>query len=319
MIQFLVKRLIGLVFVVICVTFITFIMGYFAPGDPIRNLLGSHYTLQNYLRLKHYYGLDKPFLQQYLSYLYNLLHGNLGLSIIQEGRPVWDMLRTGVPVSTELALWALVIQVVVGVPLGILSALKANSWIDTTIMGIMLIFYAIPPFVLAVFVQVIVVLIDQHTGINWPVSNWGTPWQYTPSDIQLKLLPILVFAALGMAYIARLARTSMLEVLQQDYVRTARAKGMPERVVIYRHAFRNALIPLLTILGLSIGLLVTGAFFIETIFNVPGIAQATITAVDTRDYPVIQGTTVLLAVAVVIGNLLSDLFYTMADPRIRLE
>src|SRR5579875_671971 len=319
MVQFLVKRLIGLVFVVICVTFITFIMGYFAPGDPIRTLLGQHYTLQAYLQLKHAYGLDLPWYQQYLNYLNGLLHGNLGLSIVQQNRSVWDMLKSGVPVSTELALWALVIQVIVGIPLGILAALKANTWIDTAIMGIMLVFYAIPPFVLAVFAQVIVVLIDQHTGINWPVSNWGNPWQYTPSDIQLKLLPILVFAALGMACIARLARTSMLEVLQQDYVRTARAKGMPERVVIYRHGFRNALIPLLTILGLSIGLLVTGAFFIETIFNVPGIAQATITAVDTRDYPVIQGTTVLLAVAVVIGNLLSDLFYTMADPRIRLE
>lgn len=319
MIQFLVKRLIGLIFVVLCVTFITFIMGYFAPGDPIRQLLGSHYTLQNYLRLKAYYGLNLPWYQQYLNYLNGLLHGNLGLSIIQEGRPVWSMLSNGVPVSVELASWALVLQIAIGIPLGILSALKANSWVDTTIMGAMLVFYAIPPFVLAVFVQVIVVVIDQHSGINWPVSNWGTPWQYTPSDIQLKLLPILVFAALGMAYIARLARTSMLEVLNQDYVRTARAKGMSERVVIYRHAFRNALIPLLTILGLSIGLLVTGAFFIETIFNVPGIGQATITAVDTRDYPVIQGTTVLLAIAVVIGNLLSDLFYTLADPRIKIE
>ena len=319
MTQFLIKRLIGLIFVILCVTFITFIMGYFAPGDPIRTLLGQHYTLKTYLALKHAYGLDLPWYQQYLNYLNGLLHGSLGLSIVQQNRPVWDMLSSGVPVSTELALWALAIQIVVGVPLGILSALKANSWLDTTIMGTMLVFYAIPPFVLAVFVQVIVVVIDQHTGINWPVSNWGTPWQYTPADIQLKLLPILVFAALGMAYIARLARTSMLEVLNQDYVRTARAKGMSERVVIYRHAFRNALIPLLTILGLSIGLLVTGAFFIETIFNVPGIGQATITAVETRDYPVVQGTTILLAVAVVLGNLLSDLFYTVADPRIKIE
>lgn len=319
MAQFLVKRLIGLVFVVLCVTFITFIMGYWSPIDPIRLLLGQHYTPQQYVSLRHQYGLDLPWYRQYLDYLGGLLHGNLGLSIVHQNRPVWDILKTGVPVSAELGLWALAIQIVVGVPLGILSALKANSWLDTTIMGAMLIFYAIPPFVLAVFVQVIVVAIDQHSGISWPVTNWGNPWQYTPADIQLKLLPILVFAALGMAYIARLARTSMLEVLNQDYVRTARAKGMSERVVIYRHAFRNALIPLLTILGLSIGLLVTGAFFIEYIFNIPGIANVTITSVESGDYPVIQGTTILLAVAVVLGNLLSDLFYTFADPRIKAE
>jgi ABC-type dipeptide/oligopeptide/nickel transport system permease component len=318
MLQFLVKRLIGLVFVILCVTFITFIMGYLAPGDPIRNLLGQHFTLKQYLQLKHAYGLDLPWYQQYLNYLNNLLHGNLGLSIIQANRPVWDMLRDGVPVSAELAFCALVIQIVVGVPLGILAALKANTWIDTVVMGVMLVFYAIPPFVLAVFFQVFVVWVDQHTGLNWPVSNWGNLWPQNWSDIQLKLGPILVFAALGMAYIARLARTSMLEVLRQDYVRTARAKGMSERVVIYRHAFRNAMIPLLTIIGLSIGLLVTGAFFIETIFNIPGIGQAAINSVSTRDYPVIQGTTVLLAIAVVIGNLLSDIFYTLADPRIKV-
>jgi ABC-type dipeptide/oligopeptide/nickel transport system permease component len=319
MIQFLVKRLIGLVFVVLCVTFITFIMGYLAPGDPIRGLLGQHFVLSTYLNLRHIYGLDLPWYEQYFRYVNNLLHGNLGLSITQENYPVWDILKSGVPVSTELALWALALQLVIGIPLGIISALKAGSWIDTTFMGSMLVFYAIPQFVLAVFVQVIVVAIDQHTGLNWPVSNWGNAWQYSWTDIQFKLLPILVFAATGTAYIARLARTSMLEVLRQDYVRTARAKGMSERIVIYRHAFRNAMIPLLTVLGISIGLLVTGAFFIETIFNVPGIGLATIVSVESRDYPVIQATTVLLAIAVVFGNLLSDIFYTLADPRIKAE
>src|SRR5205823_12426129 len=125
------------------------------------------------------------------------------------------------------------------------------------------------------------------TGAGWPVSGWGNPWQYTWSDIQYKIVPILVYAAVGLAYFARLARTSMLEVLRQDYVRTARAKGMRERSVVYRHAFRNAMIPLVTVFGLSIGLLVTGAFFIEQIFNIPGIGQQTITSINNRDYPVI--------------------------------
>src|SRR5436309_1354588 len=212
MVQFLVKRFIGLIFVIIGVTFITFILGYFAPGDPIRELLGNHVTPQVYNNLKEAYGLNLPWYQQY-----------------------------------------------------------------------------------------------------WNVGQYG--W----NEIQIKLAPILVFAAVGTALFARLARTSMLEVLRQDYVRTARAKGMRERSVVYRHAFRNAMIPLVTVFGLSIGLLVTGAFFIEQIFNIPGIGQQTITSINNRDYPVIQATTVLLAVAVVVGNLISDVLYSIVDPRIEAE
>ncbi len=319
MVQFLVKRLIGLVFVLICVTFITFIMGYFAPGDPIHTLLGQHFTTRTYLALKHAYGLDLPWYQQYFNFITRLLRGDFGLSIIQQNRSVWDILATGVPVSTELAFWALTLNIVIGIPLGIISALKANTWIDTLTMGVMLFLYAAPAFVLAVLFQVAIVWLDQNTGLGWPVANWGNPWQYTWSDLQFKIGPILVYAALGMAYMARLARTTMLEVLRQDYVRTARAKGLREHIVIYRHALRNAMIPLVTVLGLSIGLLVTGAFFIEQIFNIPGIALTTLTSITTRDYPVIQATGILLAVAVVVGNLLSDILYTVVDPRIKVQ
>lgn len=318
MVQFLIKRFIGLLFVIIGVTFITFILGYFAPGDPIRNLLGQHFSLQLYLQLKHDYGLDLPWYQQYYNYLVNLLHFNFGYSYKQQDQTVWSILVSGVPISVELGFWALVLQIVLGVPLGILSALKANTWIDTTNMGIMLVLFAVPVFVVSVFCQVAIVWLDQHTGGSWPVSGWGNPWQYTWGDLQFKIVPILVYAFTGTAYIARLARTSMLEVLRQDYVRTARAKGLSERIVIYRHALRNALIPLVTVLGFSIGLLVTGAFFIEQIFNIPGIAQITITSINSRDYPVIQATTVMLAIAVVIGNLISDILYTVVDPRIKV-
>ena len=319
MVQFLIKRFIGLIFVIIGVTFITFIMGYFAPGDPIRGLLGNHYTKALYISLRHSYGLDVPWYQQYWNFLVNLAHFNFGYSFKQQGQPVWDILKEGVPVSAELGFWALTIQVVVGVPLGIYSALKANTWIDTTNMGIMLILFSIPSFVLAVFFQVFIVWLDQNTGLGWPVSNWGNNWQYTWSDVQFKLGPILVLSAIGLASFARLARTSMLEVLHQDYVRTARAKGMREQVVVFRHALRNALIPLVTVIGLSFGLIITGAFFIENIFNIPGIAQISISSITDRDYPVIEATTVLLAVAVVLGNLISDILYTVVDPRIKIQ
>ncbi len=318
MVQFLVKRFIGLIFVVIGVTFITFILGYFAPGDPIREMLGNHFIPSVYISLKHSYGLDLPWYQQYWHFLTDLARFNFGLSFVTQNRPVWDILKDGVPISTELAFWALIIAILVGVPIGIISALKANTWIDTVNIGVMLVLYALPAFVLAVFAQLIIVWFDTHTGNTWPVSGWGNPWQYTLSDLQIKIVPILVFAATEAALFARLARNSMLEVLRQDYVRTARAKGMRERTVIYRHAFRNALIPLITIFGLSIGLLVTGAFFIETIFNIPGIAQVSISSISARDYPVMQATVILLAVAVVIGNLISDILYSVVDPRIKV-
>ena len=319
MIQFLVKRFIGLLFVVIAVTFITFILGYFAPGDPIRDLLGNHYTPALYASLKHSYGLDLPWYQQYFNFIAGLFRFDFGTSLHIEGRSVASILAQGVPVSAELAFWALLVQLAIGIPLGIVSALRANTWIDTVNMGAMLTIYALPPFVAAVFFQVIVVWIDQHTGATWPVSNWGTPWQYSLSDISYKIGPIVVFALGGTAFFARLSRTSMLEVLRQDYVRTARAKGLIEHMVIRRHALRNAMIPLLTVVGLALGTLITGAFFIENIFNIPGIGYETVQSINDRDYPVIQATVVLLAVGVVIGNLLADIFYTVADPRIKIE
>ncbi len=207
----------------------------------------------------------------------------------------------------------------IGVPLGVWSALKSNTWVDTANMAIVLTIYAVPVFVLAVLFQVFIVWLDKQTGGGWPVSQWGTPWHYTWTDIQYKIAPILVYTSAGLAYLARLARTSMLEVLRQDYVRTARAKGMRENIVIYRHALRNAMIPLVTVIGLSIGLLVTGAFFIEQIFQIPGIAGITLSSINDRDYPVIQATVILLATAVVLGNLISDLLYTVVDPRIKAE
>ncbi|GHO85167.1 ABC transporter permease [Dictyobacter formicarum] len=320
MIQFLLKRLIGLIFVVIGVTFITFTMGYFAPDDPIKQLLGQHYTQEAYLQLKHAYHLDLPFFQQYYNFLIGLFHLDFGYSFQSKGRPVWDILKDGVPVSIELGIWAMVVQLALGIPLGIYSAIKARTWVDTTNMVVMLIIYALPAFVLATFAQVVLVYLDiSIPGLNWPVSNWGTPWQYTWSDIQYKLVPILIYGAAGFAYYARLARTSMLEVLSQDYIRTARAKGLLEHAITFRHAFRNALIPLVTVVSVSLGFLVSGAFFIEHVFNIPGIAETTLSSVGASDYPVIQATTVVLAVTVVLGNLVSDILYTVVDPRIKSE
>ena len=318
MIQFLIKRFIGLFFVILGVTFITFIIGYYAPGDPIRDMLGPHFNAATYASLKHAYGLDLPWYQQYYNFISRLVRGDLGYSFQTQYRPVWDILKDGVPTSLELGFWGLLVQILVGVPLGILSALKSGTWVDTTSMAAAIFLYAVPSFILAALFQVAIVYLHKSFGLEWPISGWGNTWQYTPADIQYKIGPILVYGAIGLAYFARLTRTSTLEVLRQDYIRTARAKGLLERAVVYRHALRNSLIPIITVLGVSLGFLVTGAFFTETIFNINGIGYTTIQSIYTRDYPVIQATTVLLAVAVVLGNLVSDLLYTAVDPRIKI-
>ena len=319
MLQFLVKRLIGLIFVLLGITFITFILGYFAPTDPIRTLMGDHFDLQTWLHLRHAYGLDLPWYQQYYNFLVHLVKLDFGTSFFYENRPVWDILQNGVPITVELASWGLVVTLLLGIPVGIYSALKANTWIDTTNMTVALVLYALPPFVIAALAQVLIVSLDQATGASWPSSQWGNPWQYTWTDLQYKLVPIIVYGAAGFAYFARLARTTMLEVLRQDYVRTARAKGMTEWVVINRHALRNAMIPLVTVFGLAIGFLVAGSFFIEAVFNIQGIGRITIQAISNQDYPIIQATVVLLAVSVVIGNLISDILYSVVDPRIKIQ
>ncbi len=319
MVGFFIKRFIGLIFVLIGVTFITFILGYFAPGDPIKTLLGPHYSYGEWIRLRHVYGLDLPWYQQYFNYVVQLLKFNFGDSYYFQETPVIDILKPGLPVSAELGLWGLILTFLVGVPVGIIAALRANSWIDTGSMSLSLILFSLPSFILAVFIQVAIVQLDHVTNTHWPVSGWGNAWQYTPTDLAYKLAPILVYAAGGFAFIARLTRTTMLEVLRQDYVRTARAKGLKEHTVNYRHAFRNALIPLATVFGTSLATLVGGVFFIEYIFNIPGVGQITINAITDRDYTLIQATGVIFAIVVVLGNLIADLLYTVVDPRIKVE
>ena len=319
MVGFFIKRFIGLIFVLLGVTFITFILGYFAPGDPIRNLLGSHFDYPTYIRLRHIYGLDLPWYQQYFNYVVQLLRFNFGDSYYFQETSVSSIIAPGLPVSAELGLWGLVLTFVIGIPIGILAALKANSWVDTSSMSASLILYSLPSFILAIFFQVAIVWLDKLTQSHWPVAGWGNPWQYAPSDIAYKIGPIFVFAAVGFAFIARLTRTTMLEVLRQDYVRTARAKGLKEQVVNYRHAFRNALIPLVTVFGTSLATLVGGVFFIEYIFNIPGIGSIALNAISDRDYTVIQATGVIFAIAVVLGNLIADLLYSVVDPRIKVE
>jgi ABC-type dipeptide/oligopeptide/nickel transport system permease component len=305
------RRLLSLVFVLFSVTFLTFIVSYFAPGDPVLNMMGGRHDPVRYIFLKHLYGLDLPWYQQYFNYVSHLLQGNLGYSFKYPERPVWDLIANGVPVSIELGLLALTLSIIIGVPAGVLSALWQNTWRDTSIMTMMLALYSVPSFVIIPVLWVIDLAFYKAGLPSLPVAGWGTPQQV--------ILPVLVLAAANVGFIARLMRNSMLEVMRQDFVRAAHARGLPARLVIGRHVLRNALLPLLTVFGPAAAFLVTGAFVVENLFAIPGIGYLSVQSIGQRDYPVIQATTILLALAVVIMNLITDITYTIADPRVRTE
>ncbi len=314
MIQFIIKRVLGLIFVLFGVTFLTFIMGYFAPGDPITALLGQHNTAALHARLAHTYGLDLPWYQQYWNYITKAMRGDFGLSFVNTGQSVTAIIGPSLLVSVELGLMAFVLQLLVGIPIGILAALRRNTWIDTTSMGTMLFLYALPTFVIIPLYQLLMIFFVQKFNLDsppLPTSGWEGGPEY-------KLMPVLILAAGGVGYYARLTRTVMLEVLSQDYVRTARSKGLRERVVVYVHALRNAMLPLLTVIGPSLAFIVNGAFVVETLMVVPGIGFISVNSVGTRDWPVVQATVMLLALAVVVMNFLTDIAYSVVDPRIRL-
>ncbi|HET8909559.1 MAG TPA: ABC transporter permease [Ktedonobacterales bacterium] len=309
--RFLVRRLVGLVFVVLGVTFITFIMGYFAPGNAAYTQLGQHYTKEAYAQLTRFYGLDLPWYQQYGNFLGRLLHFDLGYSYINDADTVWTILQRYVPASAQLGVGGVVLAVLVGVPTGVIAAVRARTRVDSTLQGIALVLYALPSFVIIPIYDLAMVWLHTQGLPSLAVSGWGTP--------DTMIAPIVIFGASIFAYYVRLTRSSMLEVLRQDYVRTARAKGLDERYVIWRHAFRNALIPLLTAIGPALAFAVVGVFVVEVLFNIPGIGTETVSAITQRDFPVVQGTVILLAVAIVLMNLLTDVAYGFADPRIKAE
>ena len=311
--RFLIRRLAGLVFVLFGVTFITFILGYISPGTPVELLCQPKCTAAGIAQLKHLYHLDLPWYEQYGNFLNNLLHFDLGLSFTQRGRKVLAILGSGVPISAQLGLTSLLFQVLIGVPVGIIAAVRAGSKLDTTSMTAALALFAIPTFISIPIFQLVMVYLSLHNLPFLPVSGWNGLF-----DIHA-VGPILLLTLLGLGFYARLTRTTMLEVLGQDYVRTARAKGVRERVVVVRHAFRNALVPLVTALGPAVAFVVGGAFFTEFLFQIPGIGFLAVSSISNKDMPTVQGTVLIVAIAVAFMNLVVDLVYGILDPRIKVS
>ena len=310
---FVVRRVAGLVFVLFGASFVTFVLGYFAPTSAVDAQLGEKWTPEKAARLYHHYGLDLPPWQQYGNFLNRLLHFDLGESYLQPGRAVWDIIRQQLPASILLGLSAVILAVVVGVSAGLIAALRSNTRYDTTIQGASLFFYALPTFVLVPFYRVFMLFLYNNDLPHLPLSSTDFGFSHPEQMIA----PILIFSAVQIAFWIRITRTSMLEVQRQDYVRTAKAKGLSGRSVVWRHSFRNAMIPLITAIGPAIALIVNGAFITEALFNIQGIGFTTLQSIGQNNFPVLEGTVMLLAVSVAVMNLVTDVAYGVADPRIK--
>lgn len=301
MFGYILKRLFLTIITILLIITITFFIMHAIPGGPFLSEKAVNEEVLAALNEK--YGLDKPLIEQYFRYLNGVLHLDFGPSLKSRGRDVIDIILDGFAVSGKIGLIAAGIAIVIGVTLGCAAAINRNKVIDNVIMVGTTAFVATPSFVIGAFLLLLFCVF----------------WQILPANGGLPgglILPIVALALYPMSYITRLTRSSMLDVLQQDYIRTARAKGVSKTLIIFKHALKNALIPIITYVGPMIAYILTGSFVIEKIFSVPGIGREFVTCITNRDYPAIMGTTIFLASLVVIMNLVSDLLYKIVDPRI---
>lgn len=333
MLRFIFSKLIYLIPTFIGVTIVAFGFVRILPGDPVLLMAGERgISPERHAQLLANLGFDRPIWQQYLDYVWNVLHGDLGLSLVTK-KPVITEFMSLFPATAELALCAIILAVLIGVPAGVFAAVKRGSWFDQASMGAALVGYSMP-----IFWWALLLIVLFSTTLHWtPVSGRISLLYYFPSVTGFMLidsllsgekgafasavwhliLPTIVLATIPMAVIARQTRSAMIEVLGEDYVRTARAKGLPSQRVVGVHALRNALIPVVTTIGLQIGVLLAGAILTETIFSWPGIGKWMVDSIFRRDYPSVQGGLLLIALIVMIVNLIVDLLYGLINPRIR--
>ena len=310
--RFFLRRLAGLLIVMTLVATMVFFLTRLAPGDPAALMLGDQATVEDIAKLRATFGLDKPLLVQFGLWVKEIVSGNLGQSIFLQ-RPVTQALSERAEPTFFLALFSVSIAALIGIPAGIASAVWRGRWLDQALSGLAMVAANIPSFWLGlIFIQIFAV------KFGWfPVAGYGDPGASFLVRLQHLVLPASVLGIVNSALITRFTRASMLDILSEDFIRTARSKGLAERVVIWRHAFGNALIPVITVVGLTAALLVGGAIVTETVFGLPGIGNLVVSAVLRRDYPVIQGALIVVAAVYVLINLAVDLIYALADPRVR--
>lgn len=304
MIKYIIRKLILMIPVLIGLTVLIFLILHLSPGNPVDMIVGPNATPEVYARVEKDLGLDKPLLTQYLIFIRNAVKGDLGTSILQK-RPVIEMIKQRFPVTLELGFWGLILSFIIAVPTGIVAAINRDRKVDYISMAIALLGISIPSF----FLGLMLLYFFAFRMNMFPISGYGT-WRHL-------VLPVITIGLTDAAVTARMVRSSMLEVLNQDYVRTARAKGILENRVIYKHALKNALIPIITLLGMRIGWIMGGSVILEMVFNRQGLGRLMVDAIFSRDYPVVQGSMLVLTTAVLLGNLLADILYAIVDPRIK--
>lgn len=322
MTSFLVKRLVLLVPLLLGITLITFTVIHLAPGEPVemQTAMSPKITAETRQRLREFYGLDKPLYVQYGLWLGHLAKLDFGRSFAPDNRPVIDKITERIPVTLSLNLIALIIEFGLALPIGILAAIRRNSLVDKMMTILVFIGFAMPTFWLALLLMYFFgVKLDwlPVSGLHSLGSDRLSVSAYLIDLIKHLILPLTVASFGSLAGLSRYMRSTMLEVIGQDYIITARAKGLPERIVVWKHALRNALLPVITLLGFSLPGLIGGSVIFETIFAVPGMGQLFFMGVMARDYPLVMGILVIGAGMTLIGNLLADLGYALADPRVR--
>lgn len=316
--KYILRRLLMLIPVLLGISIVVFAFIHLIPGDPVVTILGSEYTEETAEQLRHVLGLDRPVYVQYLTWLGRALRGSLGRSIFPFGMitkagggdPVLKLILARLPTTIVLTVGAMVIAVIIALPLGVITAARKDSLLDNVTRAVSVLGVSMPIFWLGLLLILVFSL-----KLRWlpPGGSIGD------AGLEVMILPWLALGVAQAALVTRMTRSTLLEVLGEDYIRTARAKGLRESVVYYRHALRNALIPVVTVVGLQFGRLLGGAVLTETIFNLPGLGRLLVDSVYSRDYPVIQGCVLVIAFFFVFANLLVDTLYAFLDPRVSLE
>lgn len=310
MIGLIVRRLLQLVLLLLGISFLVFMSMHIAPGDPATIIGGPTASASDLEAIRADLGLDRPVLVQYIDYLGGILQGDFGYSF-QTGQSVSDAILTRFPSTIKLAAASMVVAIIIGIVAGIIAAIKQNSWIDISSTTFSLAGVSIPNFWLGTMLILVF-----SVQLQWlPVGGLSAPI-YTIEGIKQLILPAITLGTASAALIARMSRSSMLEVIKSDYIRTAKAKGVKKRSVIWVHALRNALIPVVTVIGINFGSLLGGTIITEQVFAINGIGRLMIDAIAARDFPIVQGTVLLVAAIFVIVNLIVDIIYAIIDPRI---
>lgn len=308
-IRYILKRIVYSFITILVLVSVTFLLMQLLPGDPFTGGKDIPDTVMEALEAK--YGLDKPVPQQLLMYIGNALHGDFGISI-PDGRAVTDVIKEAFPVSFDLGIRALIFAFIMGILLGIVAAVKRGTAWDSAAMLLALVGVSVPSFIMGALLQYFLGLkLGQATGTQiFSIIGW--------TDWHSKLLPPFALAFGSMATVSRLMRTSMLDVLSQDYIKTAKAKGLSQRQIVWKHAVRNAIMPVVTVMGPLVASILTGAFVVENIFSIPGLGKYFVQSVQTNNYTMIAGTTVFYGAFLILANLVVDLIYGLIDPRIKL-